>query len=280
MLQPPGSKPYVLFAGNSLLDAAVQFPRLQEATTAEMAARRFCVEQTGYFDWLFGLRRLLSEGARPKTVVLMLTETQLMGNGIRGDYFALRLMSLPDMGEVAGVLHLHPTQAASMFLANRSVFYGLRSEIRKVLLGRLMPNLPQLTAVLVSGRPEIISDDRFYAEAPGRLRALKATCERYGAQLVMLVPALPDKTESRLPKVGRTLGIPVLRPYCTGQFGPRDFIDGFHMNQADSVVYTTQLIAAMHSFARAQSLAGAQRYQSVSLPLGRSCSLTPDINAH
>src|SRR5262245_24902097 len=76
-IAPPNTRPVVLIAGNSLLLAAVEFERVQAAFSDELELRRFVVEQTAYYDWRYGLRRLFKDGARPRVVVLMLNAGHL-----------------------------------------------------------------------------------------------------------------------------------------------------------------------------------------------------------
>ena len=75
---------HVLVVGNSLLDEDVRFDRLHDALAARWDARRFVVEQTFYYDWYYGLKRLYREGARPDVVVLMLSHETVASHRDRG----------------------------------------------------------------------------------------------------------------------------------------------------------------------------------------------------
>ena len=75
---------HVLLVGNSLLDEDVRFDRVRDALADRWDARRFVIEQTFYYDWYYGLKRLFREGARPDVVIVMLPETlgSLAGSGM------------------------------------------------------------------------------------------------------------------------------------------------------------------------------------------------------
>src|SRR5581483_955276 len=66
-----GSPRNVVLVGNSLLLAGVDIPLLNTLSSGGFSYSRLVIEQTQYADWFFGLRRLLSEGARPDAVVLV-----------------------------------------------------------------------------------------------------------------------------------------------------------------------------------------------------------------
>jgi hypothetical protein len=245
IFHPVPRRPLVLFLGNSLLDAAIDFPALHQALASDVDARRYVVDNTAYYDWYYGIRRILAAGARPRAIALMLSDLQFSVSSIRGDYSALRLMQASDIPELSAKLGMHPTQTVSMLLANRSVFYGLRGEIRKVLLGRLMPELPRLTAMLVAQRGDSLSDHAFHAVAAERIVALRALCETYGSRLVLLVPPLPGNSGERLVVVARDALAGVVRPFSDGQFQPEHFSDGFHLNETGQAIYTGKLAAEL-----------------------------------
>ena len=167
---PASGKPVVLLLGNSLLDAALDFPRLRNEAAERWDVRRFVVENTSYYDWHYGIRRLFAGGARPQVVMLMLNGGQLASSGSRGEYSAYTLVSRDDIFHFAEDLNLHPTNAANVVFANLSMFYGLRSEIRKVLIGKVLPDLPSLTVRLLpaplegAGRDRVVLKQRTESE--------------------------------------------------------------------------------------------------------------------
>ena len=141
---PAGGRTHVLFVGNSLLDEDVRFDRLQDAVAPQWDARRFVVEQTFYYDWYYGLKRLFAEGARPDIVVLMLSTRQWVRTEMRGDYSAYYLLSTRDVADAARDLNLSATQTSSLAFANISKFWAARAEMRNFVIGHLMPDLGRL----------------------------------------------------------------------------------------------------------------------------------------
>lgn len=242
----------VLILGNSLLGASVQLDRLREGMGASYDVRRWVVDGTFYSDWYFGLRRLLADGARPDVVVVMLSATQLVSGGFRGDYFAHRMMLASDLPQVASDLHLHPTTAAGMLAARASAFYGLRSELRKVLLGRLMPDLPNLLKDLAFKPAPPVSAGELLLTGSGRLQALNAVASASGSRLVfVLVPVPGSRLEYAAPlkKAAADAGVTMILPLNNGELGPADFRDGFHMNEAGSSKYTQALLTELRGVA-------------------------------
>lgn len=233
------ARPQMLFVGNSLLDAALQFDSFATTLAPRADARRFVVEQTSFHDWHYGLRRLFAEGSRPNTVVLMLSGDQLVSKGSRGEYSAYQLVSHADILRFCGDLDLHPTNAANMVFANFSMFYALRSEIRKVLLGKLMPEVPAFIGKLaVSPAPKVPATN-LLATATARLSALKAECDKHGVRLVYAIPPLPEFREAPILRdATAAAGVPAFLPYSASDFSREDFSDGFHLNEAGAAKYT------------------------------------------
>ena len=243
-----GNRPSVLVAGNSLLLHAVQVDPMQRDLSNVADVRRFVVEDTTYRDWEYGLQRLFHYGMRPKVIVLMLSSAQFLMDSVRGDYFANRLMLLDSLPEVASTLRLHPTVAANMAFANVSYFYGLRSEIRKVILGRMIPQLPQLTATLIRFHPPSLTVQDVDSRAPSRLRTLANLCERHGTRFVLALPPSAGYSETTvaLEEAAKNYGIPVLRAYSEREFTKKDFYDGFHMAEPISQrVFTPHFVEAL-----------------------------------
>ena len=71
-----------LFVGNSLLLWGVDIDFLNRQLMPLVTVRRFAIQQTTFYDWYFGIRRLLNEGARPDSVVLALEPRHLVQSGV------------------------------------------------------------------------------------------------------------------------------------------------------------------------------------------------------
>jgi hypothetical protein len=220
-----------------------------------MEARRFVVEQTSYHDWHYGIRRLFGDGGRPSAIVLMLNGDQMVTNASRGEYSAYRLTTHGDILNFCRDLDLHPTNATSMIFANFSSFYALRSDIRKVLLGRLMPDLPLLMGRLAIAPAAPIPDDRLRSVVHERLALLKKECARHGTRLVFAIP--PRVVFATLPIIrdaATDAGVLPILPFKAGDFTASDFYDNFHLNDAGAAKYTARLISELPRAADAWNL--------------------------
>jgi hypothetical protein len=153
-------------------------------------------------------------------------------------------MQRSDLPAVARELELHPTVAAGMFFANASTFYGTRVEIRKNILGRLMPDLPRLARLLpqaAGAGPDDRAIERIGAE---RLAALKRESTGAGSRLVLLLPPMltsQDHAEA-VQAAGKTAGVPVILAIRSGTLKPDDFTDGFHLSQSGAAQFTERII--------------------------------------
>ena len=240
---------HVLVVGNSLLDEGVAFDALREALGQDVDLRRYMVEQTVYYDWLYGLKRLYREGARPDVVVVMLGTGHWLSPNIRGDYSAQYMMSLADLPAVARDLDMHPTQATGLMVAGISKFWGARVEMRNFVLGHLMPDLATFmnASSAVDRRPMVdTAIEPVLAERVGRLHALT---RQYDTRLVLLVPPMlnPADGAGGLIAAADGQGVPVLRPVVSGTFDASLYRDGFHLNEAGAAAFTARLVPELRA---------------------------------
>jgi hypothetical protein len=245
---------HVLFVGNSLLDEDVRFDRLREAIAPQCDARRFVVEQTLYYDWYYGLKRLFREGARPDIVVLMLSTWQWVRTEIRGDYSAYYLISSRDLVEAVGDLNLNATQATSLAFANVSKFWGARAEMRNFIIGHLMPDLGRLMAFSSVADSTPILDDAVARDVSDRIARLNVLVSSYGGHLIIVLPVLAEAQDGSVGfmRSARALNISALRPVPSGTFKLNLYRDaGFHLNLEGATAFTEQLIPALSREVRA-----------------------------
>jgi hypothetical protein len=241
---------HVLMVGNSLLDEDVHFDRVRDALAGQWDARRFVVEQTFYYDWYYGLKRLFREGARPDLVVVMLSSRQWIRTDVRGEYSAQYLMSAMDLPDAARDLNLSATQATGFAFARASKFWGARAEIRNFLLGRLMPDLGRLMnfSSFVESRP--LRDDEVERVATARIARLHSMAAEHGARLVVLVPVMLDTKDGNgwlgLLRAARANGVTPLMPAESGSFAAHLYRDaGFHLNPEGAAAFTDRLIPVL-----------------------------------
>jgi hypothetical protein len=235
----------LLVVGNSLLLMDVALDSLREALAPGWKVRRLVVEQTEYFDWLYGLQALLATGATPDVVALMLTRRQLLSFDFRGDYSAYRLLRPVDVLPLSRDLKLHPTVAFSYLVSSVSAFYGLRAELRKVLFARLMPDVYDLTRLFIVPGPKWSPDSDTYAIALERLTRLRSVTDSHGVSLLLIIPPAPGVTTGDDPVREAATAANVPWVEVPESYGDADFSDGFHMNEQGAARYTTSLSAVL-----------------------------------
>src|SRR5437667_8862117 len=122
----PGEPPSVLMVGKSLLMHEVELDRLQALTSSRMRIHPIFLEATGYYDWLYGLRRLFRQGARPQVVVVGFEVNTALANGVWEE----SPMMLFDARHVLGVaadLDLDYTATSNLLLSHMSALSEMRS---------------------------------------------------------------------------------------------------------------------------------------------------------
>lgn len=239
----PLAKKTILIAGNSLPLAAIDVPQIERAFAGRRIVR-YIVESTQYLDWYYGLRTLYASGNRPGTVVLSLNARHMIANATLGDEFGWRLMSTRDFFDAGLASGLSATGVSSLLLGNLSEFYGLRSQVRAVLLSRLLPgfaNLKLLFEPVSNHRPLDIA--LAAAIAKNRLRQSNDLVKSNGGTFVFVVPATLDAADvATLVKAGEEAGVTVLVPLQTSAVSEQDFLaDQFHLNPAGAARYTAAL---------------------------------------
>jgi hypothetical protein len=240
----------LLVVGNSLLLFDVQFDSLRRALSPQWASNRLVLEQTNFLDWYYGLRQLLAKGASPDAVALVLAPDQLVNSQIRGDYSVYRLMGTRDAFDAARELHVHPTIAARYLLSSVSAAYGLRSEYRKVLLGRLIPDMATLTPRIAHEDRAVMPDSEVYQRAFERLARLKALLDARNTKLVFVLPPVKsmDRWNQLVQRAGADADVPIVVPFDRTSFSDVDYqSDGYHMNEGGARRYTSNLVSLLRS---------------------------------
>lgn len=191
----PGEPTPVLMVGNSLLLNGIDIERLQQLTTGKLRFYPIFLEATGYYDWLYGLRHLFHQGARPPVVVVGVGVNNFLSNGVREDYAPMMLFGLRDSLGVASDLAMDHTATSNLLLAHESAFWDTRSVFRIQLLRHTIPNYRELT-LLLKPQPAIPPSPLFDKIADPRLERLRDLCQAYSARLILLVPPTPGSSEA------------------------------------------------------------------------------------
>ena len=246
----PGRPTQVLIVGNSLLGQSVTMPDLATGIGPAIEPHRLLVEQTAYLDWYYGVRRLTFEGARPDVFLVVMSFDQWTGNRFRGAYSSRWLLRLSDVPKVAAQLGLGATDTSGLLLSNLSAFYGLREELRKLVVSKLVPDLQNVTSRLVAGAAaeRTLPADGGVAIAAARLMALRQHVETVGARLLLVIPPTPAPDprglEARIQSAATQSGVTVLVP-VEHTLGREFYSDGFHLNEQGEALFTRRLAAAL-----------------------------------
>ena len=239
----PGETTSVLLVGNSLLLYGVDLDRLHELTSGRMRIHPIFLEATGYYDWLYGLRRLFRRGARPQVVVVGLPVDLFLGTELRQDYSPLMLFDVRDVLGVASDLRLNHTATSNLLLEHSSTFWDRRSALRAEVLRRIVPHFEDLFS-LVKTTPTIPQGPEFEAVAISRLRTLRELCEAHGAKLVILVPTTPSSESAvrQMAIASQKAGLQTFVPIDPGALSSRFYQpDALHLNSEGAALFTSAL---------------------------------------
>lgn len=239
----PGEPPSVMIVGNSLLLHGVKLDRLKELTSSSMQIYPIFLEATGYYDWLYGLRRLFRHGARPQVVVLGVGVNYFLRNGMRQDYVPMLFFDAKDALAVASDLNLDRTATSNLLLEHSSVFWDTRSAMRTQILSHVVPHLEDLF-LLVNQKPAIPESPVFEETSILRLRKLRELCEANGAKLILLVPPTlsseiaVNKMAYSAHIAGVDISVPIDPEALSARFYQRD---GMHLNSEGALLFTSAL---------------------------------------
>jgi hypothetical protein len=247
---PPAGGRRVLVLGNSLLLEDLCFDKARCALLPRIDAKRLVIQNTSYYDWYYGIRKLLDAGARPDAIVLVLSCRQLMQSTINDDTFAYRMMRIQDLPSVARDVRLTNTQASNLAFANFSAFWGMRAEVRKWVTSNIFPDFDRVVAMLLPRRShEPIEGMETSSIAMARLKMLKQLGDRYGTTIVLVIP--PTGECAKLPEMtavenaGLATGVAVLMPVAPESLKPDDYSDGWHLNPKGSDVFTPSFVQSI-----------------------------------
>ncbi|MCW5799586.1 MAG: hypothetical protein KIT40_13865 [Nitrospira sp.] len=239
-----GGAQQILLLGNSLLLNDVNMDDVRQALSPAQEVNRFAIQATTYYDWYFGIKGLLGKGASPDVVVLCMEPRHLILSSIRNDIFAHYLMSGEDLFDVGRKLRLSWSEISDLFLANQSTFFALRKELRQVLLGRLLPEFPNLTARIVRA-PKPQPDSRALRTlGKERLLAIRELLAGTKSKFVLLImpPVEPDSLKI-IEAVGGEIGLTVLAPLAGNGIVDADYqSDGYHLNEQGRDKFTKALL--------------------------------------
>jgi hypothetical protein len=239
----PGEPKSVLMVGNSLLLEGIDVDRLQKLTSSQLSIHPIFLEATGYYDWLYALRRLFREGSRPDVVVLGVGVNSFLSNGVRQDYAPLMFFDLKDAANVAHDLKFDNTETSNLLLAHSSVFWDTRSVLRMQILRHTVPHCRELF-LLLKPQPAIPPPPEFAAIANPHLARLRQLCASYGAKPIILVPPTPSSEDAvhQMTLASRSVGVETLVPVDPAVLSAHYYQpDEIHLNSEGAAIFTMAL---------------------------------------
>jgi hypothetical protein len=231
----------ILLVGDSLLLLDVDLDVLRQTLRTKTQLQRFPIEQTGYLDWLFGLRRLFAEGTRPAVVILCLAPDSLVSNTIQGDYSAFYLYQVKDIPAIATRARYDLTKESSLFCAHYSLFLAGRSNLRNFVLNKTFPAYGGVLHDLLTHRNGVTSRGEVLRISEQRFQELQRLCGSYGARLIYVIAPGFRIQGGAILEAGSRAGVPVLAPVHSDEWPLSRFSDGFHLNQASAREFTEKL---------------------------------------
>jgi len=256
-----GEPASVLLVGNSLLLHGVELDRLRALTSTQIRVYPIFLEATGYYDWLYALRRLFRQGSKPQVVVVGVGVNYFLENGVRQDYAPMLFFDAGDTLNVASDLSLDRTSTSNLLLAHSSTFWDTRSAIRTQVLKRVVPHLEDLF-LLVNSRPVVPEGDEFEEVSIPRLLRLRELCEVHGAKLILLVPPTlsSESAVSRMAYAARTAAVNVSVPIDPAALSARFYQpDGMHLNPDGALLFTAALAKDLPERVAAHNTLAARR---------------------
>jgi hypothetical protein len=238
-------RPAVLLVGNSLFEKGIDVNTMQQELPG-YNVRRYVISATSSLDWYYGLRKLLGEGIRPQAVVAGFSVRQLLAQTIEGDLSVHLLVGTADVTRLGRDLNKYNTELSNLYFANLSDFYGSRTEFRKWLLAKMLPDVERLSAAIVPRMSPVVVNAVMMSTAAKRLQMLSDTCAGMGAKFVLVIPPARDERNSveavsAVQEAGRQVGVPVLAPIRPGEWGAEYFSDGIHLTPASALKFTSLL---------------------------------------
>ena len=239
-----GEPTSVVMIGNSLFLDGVQVDRLQELTSERLRIYPIFLEATGYYDWLYGLRRIFRLGARPQVVVVQLEANSLLWNRVRTEYSPMLFFDAPDLVHVSSDLGLGRTAESSLLLAHWSAFSSAHSVIRTKILSHTIPHFSELFVnLLIQARSTTLGPDtEEIAEA--RLKTLRDLCAAHRAKLILLAPPVPSSESAvrKLVDIAERIGVATLVPIDPKMLTTRHYEpDVFHLNAEGAALFTSAI---------------------------------------
>ena len=239
----------VLVVGNSLVLHGIDVPTVDRAMGTGYTATKLAIVDSGYLDWLYGIMSLFDRGSQPDVVVLAISPAQLVADRPPTGTSARMVWTAPNLVRYALESRPGLTSASDRLFEHLSEFFAIRSRLRQDVRRLLVPGYETMSRKYFlpgSEAPDTVRDQRIAEE---RLRVLDSVCARHNARFVyLLIPTntAEDRTVERtLVTAGQHMGVSVLVPISNQALDARWLLDGYHLNEAGAVAFSTRTGVAL-----------------------------------
>ena len=241
----------VLLLGNSMTFTDIDLDQFQKALGPACDVTRWAVDDTNYFDWYFGLRRVFRAGSRPRFVVMGTISGHLVSVKLRGNFFAHYILDRRDVFAAATRTGSDSRSASQMLLAKSSAFYGCRDELYKRVMTMVLPHFEDFARSLTRHMAPVKTTPAGITErVEERLKELRDLCREHGAQLIVWLPPL-QQVDTYAPDIlaaARQAGIPAFVPLAHDEFDQGLFRDPIHLKREGALLLTPRLAAQLRPF--------------------------------
>lgn len=242
---PPGEPPSVLMVGNSLFLYGVDLDQFHRLTSGGVRIHPIFMEGTGYYDWLYGLRRLFRHGSRPQVVVLGLEAYSALADGV-WDETPMLLFDTQDALAAASAMKLDRTETTDLLLSHWSAFWGMRGLFRRRMISHLIPGYENLVPFIRPGDFTFPERPAFRAKVEARLRNLRDLCQTHGARMILVIPPTlsSESAVKQMAAAALNTGVQAIVPIDPASLGESFYeADNIHLNPRGAVRFTSALAA-------------------------------------
>jgi hypothetical protein len=251
--EPNGPKS-LLIVGSSYVGMDLDFPLLKQQLAPAWSVHRYWIYNTFYNDWYYGLKRLLEEGCHPDAIAITFAAPSFYVPDIRGDYSSYYLFQPRDLPGLQADAKLSNTETANLLFARYSRFYGLRSEIRKVLLQTVVHDLPRMYQLFNPASGSSLKGSVVLSIVAPRLAKLQRLVASHGVQLLLIVPPLPRadrEFQGEMRTAAQAAGIPIVMPFSCRDVPRNLFIDDVHLSPEGASKFTAAVAPKLFEVLRA-----------------------------
>jgi len=248
-----GTRPRILFFGNSLTRQGVDLSAIREVLQAgsslePVTPAKVYIDDTAVLDWYYALKHYFSGQDAPEYVVLGYVGNQLSdastvhpdriagyfgGTQVAGELFA---NDLPDFGS-----------RVDFALSSALTLFSEKERIRTQILSMVLPDYRKAAQRLNQAVSSSKNDSP--VERYTRLGRLVRLCRERGIRLIIVAMPLPAVYPID-DQLVRTLGddnIPLLDMRSVRGVSHDSFLDGFHLNPQGAHAYTRSLATRLRA---------------------------------